>query len=199
MSTLRAVVKQRVGSDELRNVFYVAGGYAIMDNIQAIADYFRAAWVEGGSNEKMVNQMSSGWELYGMDFKDVTDEENPVVPVNFTAGALGGSDASERLPLQTCLLVTFQSLTAPPNRSRKYLGGFTEPTHNSSGWVLSTKNAVDNWAGYLLNMATGLDTGIALVVSRINAGVLIGSNILDSHVYVPYARTQRRRTPGRGI
>lgn len=68
-----------------------------------------------------------------------------------------------------------------------------------TGWTGSAVTAALDWGNYLLDIATNLDPGITMTVTRINAGVLVGSNILDSVTVTPYARTQRRRTPGRGI
>lgn len=198
MATLRVVLKQRIIGNEVRNVFYVAGAYAEIANAQTIADYFRTSFALGGAD--MAAGASDAWELYGVDIKDVTDPANPVVPFNFTAGVLAGTNVgSDALPIQNCVLVSFKATTAPPNRSLKYLAGFVENSHTNDGWSSGTINRVGLWAQYLLDMPTNLDPGIALVVSRINANILVGSNILDTYSISPYARTQRRRTPGRGI
>jgi len=198
MSTLRITLKQTVSSDQLRNVYYVAGAYAIQANAQAIVDYFRLSYNQGGSSEKLVDRMSTGWQLYGADVKDVSDPDNPVIPYVFTLGVMNGLDSGERLPLQNCMLVQFEAVAAPPNRSRKYLGAWTEAAHQSSGWTSGAVTAASNYCNYLLDMETNLDTGVALVVARFNAGVYVGSNLLTQYQISPYARTQRRRTPGRG-
>lgn len=197
MSTLKIVMKQRMGTDELRNVFYVAGAFATTANSQAIGDYFRTAWVRAGNSIQAV--LSTAWTMYGFDVKDVTDPLNPTVPFVFTSGDLVGlNGSSEPLPQQIAAMVSFKALTAPPNTSRKYLAGMTEGEHDANGWLASTKTRLGVWAQTFLDMPTDLDPGIALVVSRFNLNVLVGSNILDSYIVSDYARTQRRRTPGRG-
>lgn len=199
MSTLRIAMKMSVGTNELRNIFWVAGAYAIIDNAQDIVDYIAGAWTTGSTGNHLTDRLSSGFSLYGADVKDVADVENPTIPYAITGGSIAGAASGDLLPLQTCLLITFKALTARPNQSRKYLGGFCEPSHDGAGWTTDVKTIVANWADYLLAMPTGLDTGAALVVSRLNAGVLVGSNLLDHYTITSYARTQRRRTPGRGI
>lgn len=198
MSTLRVVSKFSVNNEQQRNVFYVAGAFAVVGNGQAIADYFRDAYSQPPTFLR--NEMRDTWSFDGVEIKDVTDPANPVIPFGFTSGPLVGTQTNDSLlPLQNACLVSFKATTAPPNRSRKYLGGFTEASHQGDGWRQSTLDAVGGWATYMLGMQANLDPGIALVVARINNNVLVGSNILDTFTVTTYARTQRRRTPGRGI
>jgi hypothetical protein len=198
MSTLQVVLKQKALGNEIRNVYHVAGAFATIANGQAIVNYFRTSFGQAPNN--VVSALSDEWSMYEATIKDVTDPENPTIPFEFTNGVLtGGNGSADILPLQTAMLVQYKALTAPPNRSRKYLAGWTESAHGNDGWETLTKERAQGQADFLLAMPANLDSGIALVVSRFNDGILIGSNILESATVIDYARTQRRRTPGRGI
>jgi len=199
MSTLRIAVKQQVGSDQVRNVFHVAGAFATIANAQDIVDYIAGSWAFVDAAASMLSHMAVGWSLYGADVKDVADPANPTIPFGLTLGTRVGTNAGERLPLQNAALLTFKALTAKPNASRKYLAGWTEGAHDTDGWSDPVLASLAQWGDRLLDMETSLDAGAALVVTRYNEGVLVGSNILDHYVIGSYARTQRRRTPGRGI
>lgn len=198
MATLQVTLFSRILGNEQRNVYHFAGGYAIVDNIQEIVDYLFLGYED---EDGLGPTMSDEWELYAASVKDVTDPENPTIPVIPTEGPIAGGNAADPLPLMNAALLQFTALVAPPNRSRKYLGGFTEGSHGPGGWGNTTLERIGFWADWCLDISTAVDAGIALVVSRINpsTGVLVGSNILESYSITPYARTQRRRTPGRGI
>lgn len=200
MATLRVALKQSVINQEIRNVLWFAGGFATHANAQAIIDYVRAAYLDG--TLKLADHLVDNWSLYGADVKDVTDPANPTIPYTFTAGPLAGGDTGNQLlPLMNCMLLQFTAPTAKPNRKRVYIAGWGDARHADNGWGTNALTAASNWANYLLDIPNALDPGVTLTVTRISrpGGVLVGSNILDGFSISPYARTQRRRTPGRGI
>lgn len=198
MGTLRVVLNQSIGTNQIRNVYYVAGAYAEIANAQSIVDYFRDGYVQVNS---LNGVLMPTWSLDDATVKDVADPANPTIPYQFTSGSVVGTANGEELPNQTAMLLQFKATTAPPNRKRVYLGGFGEIHHDASGWVSSAITGATTYAQWLLDIDTNLDPGIDLTVTRIDkvTGVLVGSNILDSFKISAYARTQRRRTPGRGI
>lgn len=197
MTTLRIVAKMTLVGQEVRNVFYVSGGDATHANAQDICDAIAAAY-EDEWMPVAINQLS----LYGFDVKELDDPANPTIEYLPTGGAVGGGVTGDVAPTQIAALISFKSVTAPPNRKRTYLPGLAEGAFDGNGMLNGTvRAAMISWADAMLALDTTTSLAIAFVISRIEpvTQTLVGSNILTQYLLSFVPATQRRRRIGRGI
>lgn len=197
MTTLRIVAKMTLAGQEVRNVFYVAGGDATHENAQDIVDA-----IAGVYEDNWMPAATTNLGLYGFDVKELDDPENPTIEYLPTGGAIAGEVTGDLAPTQIAALVSFKSVTAPPNRKRTYLPGLAEGAFDADALLNNTvRAAMVSWADAMLDLATTTSLAIAFVIARIEptTQVLVGSNILTQYLLSIVPATQRRRRIGRGI
>lgn len=196
MATLRVTMKQRLGSEEVRNTFHLVGGDATQTNAQGIIDFFASMW-----STHLATTMSVNWLLYAASAKELDIVSNPTIDYTLTAGAFGGSNTADQLPNQLALLVGWLALTARPNRGRTYLAGFTEQVMGPSGlWTGTATAAGQAWADGMLTVSTPYP-GLGMAVTRVSkpSGVLVGSNLINSARISNIPATMRSRRVGTGV
>lgn len=195
MATLRVILKQRLLEQEIRNTFHYGGGDATQTNAQGIGDYIRSLYAT-----HLAGYLSTSWRLHGFSCKELDIVSNPTIDYTFTAGVLDGTAADDPMPTQVCKLVSWLAYTARPNRGRTYLGGFCETGLTGGKFTqVGLLNGVDSWATDMLNI-TATYPGAAMVIARTSkpAGILVGSNLIDTYRNPGNPAIQRRRRVGQG-
>lgn len=196
MATLAVVMKGIWQGQQVRNIYYVAGGDALYANAQDIGDAIRAAY-----NAELIAHMDNALTWYGFDAKELDVVTNPWIEHTFTSGDLVGANADLPLPTTVAALVTWLAFTARPNRKRSYIPGITNGRVQQSGlWTTALVDDLNAFGELLIDLPTTTSLAIAFVIARVNreTGVLVGSNILEAVRASNIPATQRRRRIGVG-
>lgn len=179
-------------ADELVNVhtFIVDNLYSITNDTTFMTQLAGCLATELYSHwmSQCTNELQPGI-LTGINL--TKDEVLP--PVAWTAA--GTVNTNEQLPLQTCALV-FLNGVAPRRQGRVYLPAPDETLQQLGGdWVTGAQTALINFVGAIM---APLDDG-DVSVERVIATATGASPILPTiGGFSAAARTQRRRTIGRG-
>ena len=188
---LRVTAFMKYGSDAQQNVWYIksTNPTTITD---AVADTAIIAWMDNMYGY-LVNFQSTGLTYMNVGIQNIS-EGTPTRYAGWTT-LTTGNDGTEVLPLQSALLVTFNT-NVLKSQMRKYFGGFTI--------------AATTYAGIL-------ETGAVLAAGSVITVALVGPNISGSFAQVGayrasdgrfapiqsgivngVMRTQRRRVIGVG-
>lgn len=111
---------------------------------------------------------------------------------------LGGLNASEALPPQITALIMARTTTVSVE-GRKYAPVFGEDQCNGGRWSAAAQAAMIAFGGLwsALFVATNLVAGTGIIVTKL-AGVMTAEHPIAATRIIIDARTQRRRTIGRG-
>lgn len=196
MPILRIAAKQRLFGQEVRNIFHYVGSDASQVSMPAIAAAMRAAW-----DTNLVAQLSDEWQLYAVEAKELDDPANPTIEYSFGAGPLDGGLATGILPTTNALLVSWKAFTAPPNRGRTYLAGFTVASTTDGRFVNGAVIAAAAWANDLFVLPTTLGLNMSMSIVRVDpeTGAYVSSNAIEELSAQAIPATQRRRRIGSGI
>ena len=196
MSTFRYTCKGLFNAQEWRGVWYgedtvrdISGQLPVVDAIFAVYSTL------------FTGTISDQCSMYAMDVKQVDVPGTPSVEYVATGGTITGNQVLTPTATQICFLASLRSLTAPPNRVRKYLAGFMGGQLETSGvWSAATIAAVAIFITDIIGVGTGL-AGLEFPLStKLDTnGVVIAQNVVTEGFPRTIPATQRRRRLGVGI
>lgn len=192
LDILRVTANQVVNSsDAIQNVFYFqmdAGGEeSDTDTRNAIAAHLDAAWLN------LESKISPQCVFTNIEFYNVT-QDVPMLPRAWPTPPVGTA-VGAMLPLQTCPLVTFPTLTKR-STGKKYLGGFTISAITVGGQLE---------AGHIASLGLWKDDIMSTILIDDSVGYIghlqksTGNFVIWDQGFVnPIVATQRRRRIGVG-
>ncbi len=192
MANYKAVLKQTLFGQEIRNILHYDLSDASDAGLQDASDAIRAAF------DLVKGEFMSDWSLYGVDWIN-EDLPRPRVSVSktFTAGALSGSSTVAPTATTTALLIRWLGTNAvPPNRGRSYIGGVdAENMVGTTGlWGISFRGNMQGLADDLKTLAYGSgQTGDLQIVRQAADGTPAVINPVASGLPIDVPATQRRR------
>lgn len=193
MAYVDIIVKGRRGVEELRNIY----------TIETVG-VFDTAVAEAASDEvwSVYDELwqplaTDDFELYGVDYRNVTAPGFPTIPAQ--SGSLVGSNpGGETAPPQLAMLIRMLSTEPRPNRGRKYIFGLPKASLTTEGQVDSVYlAAMQSFADGLLAGFASVSGATWVIARRDAQGVVTAANPVEL-VQVPNkVFTQRRRANGR--
>lgn len=180
---------------ETRNTFYAGNLVSSYGDALVTASYILSAFYPN-----LAAHWSQFYEWYGYTIRDVTNVGSVGI-WNELSPALSGTNLIHMLPPQVALYISLKAGGILPNKSPKWMAGFTE--QDSVEGVPS--------AGLLADMVTAL--GDLLAASNVSSDVqklacvqwdsppthVVSANPIQAWYLNPLFRTQRRRAVGIGI
>lgn len=195
MGVLRCTINQTWLGQQIRNTIHYGGGDAILANGVQIADAIRDAYVNSG----VLDRLSTSWSVRSVSMQDVQGNPGVTVEFPFTGGDLTGNSQNESITTQVAAIIRWLAYTARPNRGRIYQAGLQEGSMANSRIRSGTVNDLLNFGQELLDLPANTGLAMALVIARYNAGVYVGSNIVEAVQVPDVPGVIRRRRLGSGI
>ncbi len=200
MAIFQVVHKQRWLLQEIRNVYYyeTITGNPATSEWDDIVDEIRADYVA-----ELSTDLSTNWEFYGIDFRQVDVSGLPSFSAIPTLGIFAGTDVADDVPTQVAMLISVKENTTAPNHVRTYLAGLTEDGNNLSLW----KSGVMGSAETFIDLQSVLNAAGANELQRVSArwntahdAVTAFNNVAGAAAVASQVpATQRRRRIGIGI
>lgn len=179
----------RMSSRPWTNVWYALGPGEDYDGAQELVDYIALMYHTYWRPHAAILASINSWSA-----RPLSPTGLPAVQMSASVGAFNGGSALEMLPRQIGVLVGFNSLTARPNRARKYVPGLTEGDWGGAAWSTQLMQSMTNLAIEWVELEANSDSRFKPLTLRINpvTGSLIGNQVTGYNVD-PYPATQRRR------
>lgn len=179
-------------TDEMVNVFQ-----AEMVTVPLGTAAETITWVSEWTIAGMTALVSQVSVLYTIPTIDVFNLTQQTFLGQFTT-TLGGADAGEALPPQVTALVMARTTTLRVE-GRKYLPVFGEAQQVAGRWTAGAQAAMTAfgavWVDPFIDTAGTIGQGV--IVTKLGGVMTASHNILATRIIID-ARTQRRRTVGRG-
>lgn len=186
------IVKARQGGEELRQVYSlavtdVAADSVVQDAAEQLAGWFATIWRPAHATAATVYEVASrSVDVAGM----------PEIPR--WQGSITGNAQGEPLPRVLCGMLNLTSITARPNRGRKYFFGTME-NHNVAPGEPSQdyKNVLVAFGQAILSYNNGFVDSQFVIARRAKDGTVTESNIITQVSASGRWGYQRRRDNGR--
>lgn len=189
MAIIELVAKQRIGVEEVRNVFHIQTVVPGDNQETAAGEQLRTYWAA------MADFLHPSWSLYGFSYRNIEIAGAQSIDVDYAAPVVG-SNIGELLPAQVAGLVSFKTGTTPPNQGRKYLAGFTED-NNAVGGVpnAATIGEMQAFATRFVTHNAGLELQFnwRIVRKSPETGLVIAHNAITTAVARRFWATMRSR------
>lgn len=186
------IVKARQGGEELRQVYCLGLGDQTSDDAVGNA----CVQLRGWFYDIWRPASSSACTVYEIAARSVDVPGMPEVP--YWSGDITGASSAEPLPRVLCGVLNFRSITARPNKGRKFFFGATEGHNVAPGVPSPDYQAVLNQFGQaLLSFNDGILMAEFVIPRRAANGTVVASNTITAAVASGKWGYQRRRSNGR--
>lgn len=194
----QVVLDQAVTLSEMKNVlYYQAPDEAIGEGtFQEYADAFGAVWdTEIKSSLAVVHYLNS------VTLRRVDQADWPSKLVTFTGGSIQGTADFDILAHQVAMLVTHRGYSLPPNKTRMYLGGWTEASMTAGVFIGAAAAAAIDLGNALTTITPASGPAIQKVSVRWDhvLGYVTDWNPVSVVTVQGVPVIQRRRRLGQGI
>lgn len=186
------IVKARQGGEEMRQVYCLGladqtSEDAVANAVTQLRGWFYDIWRPASSDSCVVYEIAA---------RSVDVAGLPEVP--YWTGSIVGGASAEPLPRVLCGVLNLRSVTARPNKGRKFFFGATEG-HNVAPGVPSYdyKNVLGAFGQALLDFNAGILAAEFVIPRRASNGTVIESNIITASSPSDRWGYQRRRSNGR--